>query len=211
MARPNCWTISPTSTAPAQNSVIAFRYRQGDLQPLRLAEYPTGGTGSADLMDRGVLDADQQLITNPDGTLLFAVNQGSDTVAVFRIQPDGSLVPAPGSPFPSGGMAPASVGLSGDVLVVVNKAQDGIRDLESVQPNYTTFTVAPKPATSGVTVIDVVVFATFAVYEVVEDENEGLRAPALMEKLERSALLLSVVNAPSVVLTVPFAFVEVSL
>jgi hypothetical protein len=39
-------------------------------------------------------------------------------------------------------MAPASVGVSGNTLVVVNKAQDGIRKLATVAPNYTTFTIA---------------------------------------------------------------------
>jgi hypothetical protein len=33
------------------------------------------------------------------------------------------------------------VGLAGDTLVVVNKAQDGIRKLDTVAPNYTTFKV----------------------------------------------------------------------
>src|SRR5207249_439699 len=54
------------------------------------------------------------------------------------------LQPVTGSPFPSGGAAPASVGLKGNMLVVVNKAQDGIRDLETTRPNYTTFKVGPN-------------------------------------------------------------------
>jgi DNA-binding beta-propeller fold protein YncE len=40
-------------------------------------------------------------------------------------------------------MAPASVGVSGNTLVVVNKAQDGVRDLSTIAPNYATFTIAP--------------------------------------------------------------------
>ncbi|MEA2170028.1 MAG: hypothetical protein QOF76_3328, partial [Solirubrobacteraceae bacterium] len=101
----------------------------------------TGGIGSHDLTDRGVLDADQQVITNATHTLLFAVNQGSDTVAVFHIAADGSLSAVRGSPFPSGGIAPASLGISGDILIVANKALDGIRNLKRVQANYTTFRV----------------------------------------------------------------------
>jgi 6-phosphogluconolactonase (cycloisomerase 2 family) len=134
---------------PDGNSVLALQYREnGDLHPMRIAEYPTGGAGSADLTDSGVLDADQHLLLNRDKRLLFAVNQGSDSIAVFHIQGDGSLVPVHGSPFPSGGMAPASVGVSGSVAVVANKAQDGVRDLTKIAPTYATFHIAPDGSLS---------------------------------------------------------------
>jgi DNA-binding beta-propeller fold protein YncE len=134
--------IETNIARPNANSILALRYRAGSFRPLQITEYPTGGSGSADLKDRGVLDADQQVIVNDARTLLFAVNQGSDTIAVFHITADGSLTPVHGSPFPSGGTAPGSLGISGDILVVANKAQDGIRDLTSFQANYTTFRVA---------------------------------------------------------------------
>ena len=127
---------------PDQNSILALRYAAGSFRPLHLTEYPTGGSGSHDLLNRGVLDADGQVIANRSGTLLFAVNQGSDSIAVFRIADNGSLTPVRGSPFPSGGTAPTSLALSGNILVVANKAFDGVRDLTHVQPNYTTFRVA---------------------------------------------------------------------
>src|SRR3954453_1839514 len=95
------------------NSVLAYRYKGGSFRPLRVREYPTGGRGSHDLSNAGVLDAEQQLVTNADKRLLFAPNAGSDPVAVFHIEADGSLPPAPGSPFPSLGKAPASVGVRG--------------------------------------------------------------------------------------------------
>ena len=125
------------------NSVLAFRYKDGSLRPLSIAEYPTGGRGSHDLTNRGVLDAEQQIVTNADRTLLFAVNAGSDTIAAFHIESDGSLTPVAGSPFPSRGKAPASVGVSGDVLFVANKAQDGIRNLASHNANYASFHIEP--------------------------------------------------------------------
>jgi DNA-binding beta-propeller fold protein YncE len=134
--------VESNRATPNGNTIIAMRYRAGSLSPLRITEYPTGGSGSADLSDSGVLDADQQLITNPEHTMLFAVNQGSDTIAVFRIARDGGLAPVDGSPFPSGGKAPASLGLDGDRLIVVNKAQDGVRKLTEDEPNYTSFRVA---------------------------------------------------------------------
>src|SRR3954467_12878359 len=124
------------------NSVLAYRYRNGSFRPLSVREYPTGGRGSHDLSNAGVLDAEQQIVTNADRTLLFAPNTGSDTVAVFHIEADGSLPPAPGSPFPSRGKAPASVGVKGDELFVANKAQDGERNLDSTAASYATFKIA---------------------------------------------------------------------
>jgi pSer/pThr/pTyr-binding forkhead associated (FHA) protein/6-phosphogluconolactonase (cycloisomerase 2 family) len=133
--------IETNSPDPDSNAILALRYRAGSLVPLRIASYPTGGSGSHDLADAGVLDADQQVIVNARHTLLFAINQSSDTVAVFHIATDGSLQPVKGSPFPSGGKAPGSLGISGDILVVANKAHDGVRDLRKVAPNYTTFRI----------------------------------------------------------------------
>ena len=136
--------IESNVAQPDGNSVLAFQYRtRGDLHPMRIAEYPTGGAGSADLTDSGVLDADQHLWLDPQKHLLFAVNQGSDTIAVFHVHNDGSLQAVEGSPFPSGGTAPASVGVSGDTLIVANKAQDGVRDLKTVAPAYATFHIGP--------------------------------------------------------------------
>ncbi|HEV3227840.1 MAG TPA: beta-propeller fold lactonase family protein [Solirubrobacteraceae bacterium] len=133
--------VESNSSAPGQNRVLAFSYRTGSARPAAVVSYATGGSGSHDLSNSGVLDADQQLIVNPTRTLLFAVNQGSDTVAVFHVAPDGTLSPVAGSPFPSGGSAPGSVGLWGDTLIVANKAQDGVRALSRVPASYTTFAV----------------------------------------------------------------------
>jgi 6-phosphogluconolactonase (cycloisomerase 2 family) len=126
-----------------KNSVIAIPYRAGDLQPLAMSQCATGGSGSADLTDAGVLDANGQIVIDRDKKLLFAANQGSDTIAAFRIQANGGLEPVSGSPFASGGKAPSSMGISRDTLVVANKAQDGVRDLTAVAPNYTSFKIAP--------------------------------------------------------------------
>jgi hypothetical protein len=118
----------------------------------RLGEFPTGGTGVHPLPINpgnlggtlGPFDSDQNLIFNWDATRIFAVNSGSDTVAVFDVKADGRLSPVKGSPFPSGGRNPVSVGLAsrGDILVVVNKDYDLTRPGFNVgqrAPNYTTF------------------------------------------------------------------------
>jgi 6-phosphogluconolactonase (cycloisomerase 2 family) len=133
--------IESNSAAPDANEILAFRYRNGVLSGQGIRRYPTGGSGSHDLSNSGVLDADQEVIVNSGRTLLFAVNSSSDTIAVFHIDADGGLVPVAGSPFPSNGAAPSSLGLAGRTLIVANKAQDGVRDLSRVRPNYTSFHV----------------------------------------------------------------------
>jgi 6-phosphogluconolactonase (cycloisomerase 2 family) len=126
--------------------VLAFRYRRGSLRPMSVREYPTGGSGSHDLSNAGVLDAEQQIVTNARRTLLFAVNTGTDTIAVFHIAADGTLTPVKGSPFPSLGKAPASVGVSGNELFVANKAQDGLRKLKTTPASYATFRIGTDGA-----------------------------------------------------------------
>ncbi len=133
--------VESNSTAPDSNEILAFRYRDGVLSGRGVRRYPTGGSGSHDLSNSGVLDADQEIITNPRRTLLFAVNSSSDTIAVFHIHAGGGLTPVAGSPFPSNGKAPSSVGLAGSTLIVANKAQDGVRNLTSSPANYTSFHV----------------------------------------------------------------------
>ena len=141
--------IESNSSAPVSNEILAFRYRIGVLSARGIRRYPTGGSGSHDLSNSGVLDADQEVITNARRTLLFAVNSSSDTIAVFHIEADGGLVPVTGSPFPSNGRAPSSLGLAGRTLIVANKAQDGVRDLSHVQPHYTSFHVRADGSLSG--------------------------------------------------------------
>jgi 6-phosphogluconolactonase (cycloisomerase 2 family) len=132
------------------NSVFAFKNDGlGNLTPLAGSPFLTGGTGVFDPGGGGVdpFNADQQVIANPDKTLLFAVNGHSNTIAVFSINADGTLTNVPGSPFASGGQDPASVGLLQDsitgleFLVVVNKNEDPGQDISGDVPNYTTFTV----------------------------------------------------------------------
>jgi hypothetical protein len=119
------------------NAVLAYAFRKNRFH--FLGGYPTGGTGSIDLGETGALDAQGQIAVDRRQRLLFAVNQGSDTVAVFHIARSGRLIAVHGSPFPAGGKAPASVGLAGRFAVVVDKAHDANRPLDEVKPEYRTF------------------------------------------------------------------------
>src|SRR5690348_14879201 len=65
--------IESNSPAPVSNEILAFRYTNGVLSARGVRRYPTDGSGSHDLSNSGVLDADQEVITNARRTLLFAV------------------------------------------------------------------------------------------------------------------------------------------
>ncbi|MEO7599276.1 MAG: beta-propeller fold lactonase family protein [Opitutus sp.] len=139
--KPSTAIVYVESNRAENNSVLAFeRTTQGDLR--LLTEYPTGGKGIFDTsLALGPFDSDQNIIVNPERSLLFAVNAGSNSIAVFHIDAEGSLQPVIGSPFPSGGINPVSLGLSKDVLVVVNKAMDP-RQSAGNQPNYVTLPIS---------------------------------------------------------------------
>ena len=131
------------SNSTAANSVFAFKF-DFTTAPTLISITPAGGIGVFDkTFALGPFDSDQNLIENPEGTLLFAVNSGSNSIAVFLINSDGSLTAVNGSPFPSGGSDPVSLGLNGTILTVVNKDQDPAQNDNLVLPNYTTFNVSP--------------------------------------------------------------------
>jgi len=133
------------------NSILGFlRDGNGNLKPLPNSPFPAGGAGiAADpaFTTLQIFSSDQNIIVNPEHTRLFAVNSGSNTIAVFDIDPDGDLSPVPGSPFPSGGVNPVSVGLANDLLFVVNKNRDPqnpSQEASNSLPNYTVFRVTRR-------------------------------------------------------------------
>jgi 6-phosphogluconolactonase (cycloisomerase 2 family) len=124
------------------NAVLAYRRKaDGTLTPLPGSPFFTHGAGLGNPKQvLGPDDTDDPLVVSDDGRLLFAVNGGSNTVAVFSINPDGSLEAVPGSPFPSGGQTPCSIAISGRFVFVANKAFDPLHTITQ-QPNYTVFEV----------------------------------------------------------------------
>ncbi|HEV3412560.1 MAG TPA: beta-propeller fold lactonase family protein [Puia sp.] len=124
------------------NAVLAYRRKaDGTLAPLPGSPFLTHGAGLANPKQvLGPDDTDDPLVISEDGRFLFAVNGGSNTIAVFSINPDGSLVPVPGSPFPSGGQTPCSVAINGRFVYIANKAFDPLHPITQL-PNYTAFEV----------------------------------------------------------------------
>jgi 6-phosphogluconolactonase (cycloisomerase 2 family) len=130
-----------------QNKIIAYvNTGAGGLVSLPGSPYPAGGSGVGDPTQAlGPLDADNQLKISPDGRFLLAVNSGSNSIAVFAIKADGQLEAVSGSPFPSGGQTPVSIGIDNQYVYVVNKSNDLVHTI-TLQPNYTVFTIDSKGA-----------------------------------------------------------------
>jgi len=100
-----------------QNGIAVLeRNADGSLKEVAGSPFPTGGKG----LSGG--DIDQQGAIRVYGTYVLAVNAGSDSVAVLRKGEDGKLTPVTGSPFPSGGSAPLSLTVRGDLVYVANQA-----------------------------------------------------------------------------------------
>jgi len=130
-----------TETNDIANAVLAYRRDdEGRLTLLPGAPFPTGGKGVIDPSFKlGPFDTDQNVLIDHDRRLLFAVNSGSNSIAVFHIRPhDGSLEPAEGSPFPSGGINPVSIGLRGDQIVIVNQDLDPAQNAAGTLPSIVT-------------------------------------------------------------------------
>ena len=83
------------SNDPTRNVILAFRRASdGSLTPLASSPIDLRGQGFANPQEQpGPPDADQQIVTNASHTLLFAVNSGSNTIAVMKINSDGQPDP----------------------------------------------------------------------------------------------------------------------
>ena len=124
------------------NEVLAFRNDgDGKLSPLPGSPFKTHGAGYASpfsLPHFGPFDCDQNLVLSEDRSRLYVTN---GSIAVFNVLEDGGLEAVKGSPFPSGGKNPVSIGIAGDKLYVANKNDDPGRDMTQSKPNYTGFRI----------------------------------------------------------------------
>src|SRR5579859_7084862 len=99
--------VESNNPAAGQNAVLAFS-RSADGTLTQIGTFPTHGTGQLNPPKVvGPDDSSQEVIATPDGRFLYAVNQGSGTVAAFRIDHDGSLDFI--GTFASGGVQPDSI------------------------------------------------------------------------------------------------------
>jgi 6-phosphogluconolactonase (cycloisomerase 2 family) len=122
------------------NAVLAFaREQNGTLT--QIGTFSTHGTGQLNLPKIvGPDDSSQEVQATPDGRFLYAVNQGSNTIAAFRIHGDGQLTFI--GTFASGGVQPDSIGIvDGNKLYVSNKGDATADDPGTVAPTITGFSI----------------------------------------------------------------------
>jgi 6-phosphogluconolactonase len=98
------------------NEVVAFD-RNGDGSLTPLGRFATGGRGS------GVPHLASQSSLALDGDRLLVANAGSDEVSLFRVTADGIELAARAA---SGGSAPTSIAVHGDLAYVLNNGSAGI-------------------------------------------------------------------------------------
>src|SRR5215471_15632240 len=128
-----------------KNSVFALKNDgKGKLTPIKGSPFLTGGTGVFEMNSVFApgFSADQEIVVNTAGTLLFAVNGDSDTITSFAINSDGSLTNL--ATAGSNGQDPVSIGLdeispAGPQITVVNQAEDPLQT--GGIPNITSFLV----------------------------------------------------------------------
>lgn len=103
--------IFTMTNASDGNQVVAFEHSAtGELTPA--GTYPTGGSGNG-----AGLGSQGSLVLTENGRWLFAVNAGSDSISVFRVNPSGLMLR---DVVPSGGDMPISITVYGRMLYVLN-------------------------------------------------------------------------------------------
>jgi 6-phosphogluconolactonase (cycloisomerase 2 family) len=130
---------------PGQNAILAYNINPNDGSLSLLGTFPTRGTGGSNFnnIEPGPSDHAQEVVLSNDKRFLFAINGGSNTVAVFRVDGNGRLTHVQGSPFPSGGLTPVSVGQAGNKLYVVNANDNNQANVapNNTPANYTGFLI----------------------------------------------------------------------
>jgi 6-phosphogluconolactonase len=117
------------SNDPTQNEIIEFaRATDGSLTPF--GSFPTGGAGTgAGLGDQGALAFDAA--TNR----FFAVNAGDNSISMLELETDGTISLL--SKIGSGGVAPNSITVSGDIVYALNSGS------ATSTPNVSGFKIDP--------------------------------------------------------------------
>jgi len=132
--------IQTNNYMKSMNAIIAYRNNgDGKLIPVLGGPFFTGGSGIPNTpLLAGPNESDGEVKISNDRKYLLTVNAGSNTIAVFKINIDGTLSPVPGSPFPSGGETPVSIDQWQQYIIVLNKS-DNPSQPATQKPNYSVF------------------------------------------------------------------------
>jgi 6-phosphogluconolactonase (cycloisomerase 2 family) len=132
--------IETNNPNPGQNAVIQLKLNPATGELTQAGTYYTGGTGQGNPTQKlGPNDSDKEVIVSDDGSLLFAVNQGSDSITVFRIRRNGNLSKV--GTYDSFGDQPVSLALADDKLIVTNRGDALQGATATVAANITVFKV----------------------------------------------------------------------
>lgn len=109
---------------PTGNHVVVYDVAAGG-NLSRAGTYATGGSGGVALpgTESDHLASQDSLVYDAEAGLLFAVNGGSNSVSTFRVSGDQLQLT---SVVPSGGQFPASIGVHGRLVYVLNSGGPGI-------------------------------------------------------------------------------------
>jgi 6-phosphogluconolactonase (cycloisomerase 2 family) len=125
-----------------QNAVLAYRENPATGALTAAGKFLTYGTGHLNAGSKlGPDDSDKEVIASPDGKYLYAVNQGSNNIAVFAIHPNGALSIVYGAPVYSGGAEPVSLAITDGRLYVLNRGNGYEGKPATIAPNVAAFTV----------------------------------------------------------------------
>ncbi len=117
--------ITSNNIEDDKNAVIAYqRLSDGSVRPAGIFLMRGTGIDNDTNGKLGPNDNDTPIVVSADQRWLFAVNGHTNTIAGFRIVSGGGLEHVQGSPFPSMGVGPVSLDISGDVLLVANRNED---------------------------------------------------------------------------------------
>lgn len=124
-----------------RNEIVAFsRSNEGSLQPL--GRFDTGGRGTG----QPHLPSQSSVALNGDASLLLVTNTGSDELSLFAVEPDGLRLVSRAS---SGGDAPTSVAVHGEVAYVLNNGEPGIVGFSLAGGDLTALGGSARPLGEG--------------------------------------------------------------
>ena len=132
--------IQTNNYQKSMNAIIAYRNNgDGNLKSFLGGPFYTAGSGIANpRYVAGPNESDGEIRISNDKKFLLTVNSGSNTIAVFKIYPDGTLSHVTGSPFDSGGETPVSIDIWQQYVLVLNKSNNP-QQPATQKPNITVF------------------------------------------------------------------------
>ncbi len=139
---PSAVTVYTETNNPAagQNAVLAYRSNPVTGNLTLIGSFSTGGTGELNLPKVvGPDDGDHQVVASRDGRFLYAVNEGSNSITAFRIDPNGRLDRI--GTVDSGGIEPDGLSVAGNQVYVANRGDATQTQPGTVAPNVTGFNV----------------------------------------------------------------------